>query len=242
MEIPLNIAICEDNSDDLSRILSYIKSSDIPTKCDTFSSGEELLAIFTAGQYDLIFLDIYMEGMRGIDAATHIRTTDTTVILVFTTTSLDHALESYRLKAAQYIEKPVPPEEVREALQAAETKRRSAQYIHLLIAGKNHPIPIDSIIYFEQQNHTVMVNTCFEQLRTSQLMKLNNIEMLLPDTFLRCHHSYIVNLKYIREMDQELKVCTMQNGDKVHIRHSSYKAVVKAYENYLFSTARGGSV
>lgn len=242
MDIPFNVAICEDNPHDLARILSYISSSDIPIKCDTFSSGEELLEVFSLGRYDLIFLDIYLQGIRGIDAAAHIRTIDTSVTLAFTTTSLDHALESYRLKAVQYIEKPVSKKEVIEAVQMAEAKRRSAQYLHLLIAGKSQPLPINSIIYFELKNHTISVNTVSEQLRVSQSVKLNQIEAFLPNTFLRCHHSYIVNLKYVREMDQELKVCTMQNGDKVHIRHSSYKAVVKAYENYLFSTARGGSV
>jgi two-component system LytT family response regulator len=98
MEPPLSIAVCEDNPADAALLLSHIRGSGIAHWCETFSSGEALLAAFAPGKYDMIFLDIYMAGLRGVDAAGKIRETDRTVTLVFTTTSTEHTLEGYRLK------------------------------------------------------------------------------------------------------------------------------------------------
>ncbi len=240
MDAPLKIAVCEDTSADADLLLSYLAKSGIAAEWEAFTSGEGLLAAFLPGKYDLLFLDIYMSGIRGVDAAAAIRKADRTVTLVFTTTSKDHALESYRLKAASYLEKPVKQEDVREVLELVLAKRNSAAYISLLIEGVNRKLPLESILFFEQQNHSVMVHTQAEVLRTSQTVKLSHIERMLPDSFFRCHHSYIVNLRAVCKADKELKVFTMQDGNRVHIRYQSLKKAVQAYESCLFGAVRGG--
>ncbi len=237
---PLNIAVCEDNPADADRLLSHIRGSGIAYWCEAFSSGEALLSAFAPGKYDIIFLDIYMAGLRGVDAAGRIRETDRTVTLVFTTTSTEHTLEGYRLKATAYLEKPVKEADVREALTLCLAKRNTAAYITLLIEGVSRKIPIESILFFEQQNHAVMVHTHAGILRTSQSIKLTHIEPVLPDTFFRCHHSYIVNLRAVREADKDLMVFVMTDGSRVYIRHRDAKKAIRAYENCLFDAARGG--
>lgn len=241
-ETPLSIAICEDTESDRHLLQNQLAESGFAVAYEAFSSGEELLSAFAPGKYDLIFLDIYMGGMKGVDAAAEIRKADRTVTLVFTTTSTEHTLESYRLKAASYLEKPVKSEDVREVLELAQAKRDSDAYLTLLIEGVNRKLPLESILYFEQVNHAVYVHTHTEVLRTSQTVRLKAIEPLLSDCFFRCHHSYIANLRYVRGVDQELKVFEMQNGDKVYIRHPSLGKAVKAYEEYLFRRARGGGI
>lgn len=238
MDTTLKVALCEDTKKDIDLLLKYIKQSGISAICDTYSSCEEFLHNFLAGKYDLIFLDIYMEGINGIDAATKVRQTDSSVMLVFTTTSLDHTLESYRLKAPIYIEKPVTFEETREALKMALEKRKAAGHITLLINGMYKDVSLDRVLYFETKNHTVNVIGLSETMCTSQSIKLSYIESLLPDTFFRCHHSYIVNIKYVCGIDKEFKIFTMQNGDKVHIRHQLFKRSIQVYENFLFSKTK----
>lgn len=243
MKTPLNIAVYEDNPKDAQRLLRCITDSGIPAECSAFSTGEALLADFSAGRYDLVFLDIYLgEVQQGVDIAAKIRETDTAVTLAFTTTSTEHTLESYRLKAYAYLEKPVRPTDVREVLEQAQSKRKNAPSVKLLIEGAYRDIPLDSILYFEQKNHAVLVNTLTEVLRTSQTVKLSDIEAQLPEGFLRCHHSYIANLRYVRELDQELKIFLMANGDTVYIRRPSLGKAVKAYESRLFAAARGGGL
>ena len=242
MNTSLQIAICEDIPADAELLVSHITESGIASQHETFSSGEALLAAFVPGKYDLIFLDIYMGGIKGVDAAAQIRGADRTVTLAFTTTSTEHTLESYRLKAASYLEKPVKQEDVREILSLVLAKRNTAAYITLLIEGVNRKIPVESILFFEQRNHAVMVHTHAEVLRTSQTVKLSHIEPMLPEYFLRCHHSYIVNLRMVREVDKELKVFAMQDGSRVHIRYQALKKAVQEYERCLFDTVRGGGV
>ncbi len=243
METPLNIAVYEDNPKDAQRLLRCITDSGISSECKVFSTGEALLAGFTAGRYDLVFLDIYLgEIQQGIDIAAKIRETDTAVTLAFTTTSTEHTLESYRLKAYAYLEKPVRPADVWEVLEQTQSKRRNAPSVKLLIEGTYRVTPLDSIIYFEQKNHAVLVNTLTGVLRTSQTVKLSDIEPQLPDSFIRCHHSYIANLRYVKALDQELKIFLMQNGDTVYIRRPSLGKAVKAYESRLFAAARGGEL
>ena len=243
METPLRIAVCEDMQEDADLLLRCISESGIPAECKAFSTGEDLAKAFLPGQYDLIFLDIYMdEVQQGITAATKIRETDTAVTLAFTTTSKEHALESYRLKACAYLEKPVRPADVREVLEQALNKRKNAPAIRLLMEGTYREISLDSILYFEQKNHAVSVNTLTETLRTSQTVKLGDIEPQLPESFFRCHHSYLVNLRYVRELDQELRIFQMQNGDTVYIRRPSLGKAVKAYQSLLFAAARGGEL
>lgn len=242
MELPLKIAFCEDRAEDSALLLTLIENSGIPALCDAFSSGEELLGTFLPGRYDLIFLDIYMDGIPGVEAASKIRKADRTVILAFTTSSLEHTLESYRLGALKYLEKPLTATAVRETLELAIIKRRSSAYISLMIGGKNTEISLDSILYFEQKNHSVEVNTVSGTLRASQAVRLSHIEPLLPDTFIRSHHSYIANLRYVKELDHELKLFTMQNGNKVFIRRQNLKKASDSYEKYLFHMAREGHI
>ena len=242
MDTPLNIAVCEDRPGDRDLLLERIAACGIPARCETFACGEDLLAAFAPGRYDLIFMDIYMTGMNGVAAAGKIQEADETVLLAFTTTSPDYTRESYRLGAPKYLEKPAGAGEIRETLELACLKRRSAAYITLLIGGKRQEISLAGILYFEQQNHAVAVHTAAGTLQTGQQVTLSRLEPLLPPAFLRCHHSYIAHLRYVHSLDRELRLFTMSNGDRVYIRRQDLKKATGAYEDYLFRAARGGSL
>ena len=90
----LRIAVCEDSAIEQKRLIFLINGCGIPAVVSAFDSGEALLADFGRGKYDLIFMDIYMEGMTGIDAVTAIRKIDSHVPVAFATTSTEFALES----------------------------------------------------------------------------------------------------------------------------------------------------
>ncbi len=242
MNVPLRIAICEDQVEDASYLLNIIKKGHLPISCNIFTSGDDLLENFYLARYDIIFLDIYMPEMEGIEVANMIREQDNTVVLAFTTTSTDHTLESYRLGALKYLEKPVKAKEVYEILDLAYLKKIHVPSISILIGGKLEYIPTDTILYFEHQNHKVLIHTLWETLYTSQTVKISSIETKLPcPPFLRCHHSFIVNLKHVAKLDKDLRVFIMANGGTVHIRRQDIKQATKAYEDELFNMTRGGS-
>ena len=71
-----------------------------------FDSGEAFLAAENEQRFSAAFLDIYMEGLSGMEAAKELRKTDADCLLVFTTTSTDHALEGFQVRALHYLVKP----------------------------------------------------------------------------------------------------------------------------------------
>ena len=106
MEEILNIAICEDTAEEEEKLINTLNSCSIKANATCFKNAEELLSCFEIGKFDLLLMDIFMGEMTGIDAISKIREIDRDIPVAFITTSKDFALESYRLSALKYIEKP----------------------------------------------------------------------------------------------------------------------------------------
>lgn len=88
----------------------------VPT---VFDSAEALLAVWEPHTFDLLLMDIYMDGMTGVEAVKLLRDRGEELPVAFITSSIDHALDSYRLSALKYIKKPVSPKDVAEILELA---------------------------------------------------------------------------------------------------------------------------
>lgn len=234
----LQIAVCEDDLSDAALLESHIKKSGVPARRHGFGSCEELLSDFTAGKYDLIFMDVYMKNTQGvhaalgIEAAAKIRTADKNVMIAFTTSSPDHTREGYQLKAFRYLEKPLVIDDVKETLELALTQRKNRPFITITTTGGGHEdIPLDSIIYFEQQNYVIEVYTTSGVLRTSKSARMDNLESRLPSPpFLRCHRSYLVNLEYVLRADKELNAFIMKNGGRADIGRGKFAMCKSEFE------------
>ena len=106
----MRFAVCDDNAADRRQLLSmlqqYCGNHRVQAEIQPFADGRALLQAFAPGKFQILFLDIYMPALTGMEAAKAIREKDTGCQLVFTTTSEDHALESYGVYAAGYLLKP----------------------------------------------------------------------------------------------------------------------------------------
>lgn len=234
----LRIAVCEDNPEEQKRLLAMIEAVGISASCTVFDSGEAFLQAYIAGKYDLIFMDIYMAEMTGIETVTVIRQIDEHVPIAFVTTSTDHTLESYRLEALKYIEKPVKEKAVRELLKLAQMKKEIFPHLNLKVGGKEISVSFERILYVEQKAHTLyLFLTGGEVLLANE--KLDNVEKLFAEQpFFRCHKSYLVNLSCVKALDTELMVFAMKEGKNVHIRRESMGKAKKVFQTYLFGQAR----
>lgn len=235
----LNIAICEDSLDEQKYLLHIIKNSEFPTKTTIFNCGESLLSEYQRGKFDLIFMDIYMTGITGVETVSAIRKMDENVLIAFTTTSTDHTLESYRLDAIKYIEKPVKEKSVIKLLELALLKKENTPELIIKIKGQTSYIPFERILYVEQKSHTLhFFLTGGEVLKANA--KLDDVvKQFEGQSFFRCHKSYLVNFSYVKNLDKELMVFAMENDRNVHIRRESISKARKALEAYLFKMARG---
>lgn len=235
---PLHIAVCEDSVEEQKNLLAILERSEIPIETAVFSNGEDFLKVYQPGKYDLLFMDIYMGGMTGVEVVTEIRKTDETLVVAFITASTEHTLESYRLKVLQYIEKPLKEKAVLELLAFAKLKRKDAPRLLLKIGVKEVSLPFDQILYAEQKNHTLYLNLTGGEILKANT-KLDTIEpQFTGQPFFRCHKSYLVNLCHVVELDKCLRVFVMKEGATVYIRRESLAKAKKAFADYLFSATR----
>ncbi|MDR1421458.1 MAG: LytTR family DNA-binding domain-containing protein [Coriobacteriales bacterium] len=233
----LRIALCEDTPVDADALTALIELTEIPFTLDTFPAGEDFLATFTRGAYDLIFLDVYMGELSGVQTAERIRDIDTQVVIVFTTTSDDFTREGYRLNAYKYLLKPIVAEDLVDALDLAVLKRDKAQGATLAIVTDNVPviIPHTDIIYIEALNRRSVIYTSDGEFATT--MTIDDLEKLLPSPrFLRSHRSFIVNLDHVEDIGEDF---IMDNGGRAYIAVKNHRKIKHAYDDYLFSSARG---
>lgn len=235
----LYIAVCEDSITEQEQLLAILKRSEIPTEITFFTNGEDFLTVYQQGNYDLLLMDIYMNGINGVEAVTEIRKTDQTLPIAFVTTSTDHALESYRLDAIKYIEKPVNEKAILELLKFTLFKKEREPRLMLKVGGENRTLPFGRILYVEQKDHALFFYLLGgEVLRITG--KLNKIEPQFEgQPFFRCHKSYLVNLSHVMELDKGFLMFVMNEGSKVYIRRESLSKAKKAYEAHLFATVRG---
>ncbi|MDR1713156.1 MAG: LytTR family DNA-binding domain-containing protein [Coriobacteriales bacterium] len=233
----LKVALAEDIPSDAELLTALIELTDIPFTLEKYPSGEALLAEFEKGKYDLVFLDVYMGELNGVQTAERIRDVDTQVVIVFTTTSDDFTREGYRLNAYKYLLKPIVQEDVIDALELAILKRDKAQGATLAIVDDNVPvvIPLNDIIYIEALNRKSQIYTTEGTYSTT--MTIEDLEKLLPaPRFLRSHRSFIVNLDHVDEIADDF---IMDNGGIAYIAVKSHRKIKHAYDDYLFSMARG---
>ncbi|MCR5341803.1 MULTISPECIES: LytR/AlgR family response regulator transcription factor [unclassified Butyrivibrio] len=228
----IKVAICDDEMTQRRQLQFIIDKSRPGTEINLFSSGEEFLSSFRPGIYDLIFMDILMPGMGGIDATSKIRSIDASVPIVFATSSQDHAMEGYKNRVIRYLMKPFDPVEVGEVLQLAAQMKGAQGGVSVRIGGKDMTFSYEKICYVEQSAHTLYIHMA--NGATLQLTgKLDDIEAQTPDdSFMRCHQSYLVNLAHVKCMDKDLQIFQMKDGDTVHIRRESVREANRMLAEY----------
>jgi DNA-binding LytR/AlgR family response regulator len=213
----LRIAICEDSDKDAKHLSSLIKESGTNAEVSFFKSGEAFLDVQPMGRFDLVFLDIFMGGIMGVEVARILRNADDRCGIVFTTSSEDFRAEAFDVGAAQYLIKPVVKEKLFKVLKKRKPDRRR-KICTISVKGTHIDIPYSDIMYVEVKNHNCIVHTVDGEISTGSTMTIEGFMKILPDSrFMRCHKSYIVNLSFVKSVDRDF---LMKNGDTVYIRRS----------------------
>ncbi len=236
----LLIALCEDDADEQKKLISLIQSGCVPAKTTVFDSGEALLGNNPSGCFDLVLMDIYMDGISGVEAARRIRNTDPEIPVAFVTTSKEHALDGYRLNVNRYLEKPVSQKAMDDVLLFALDRRENPPGITILVQGRPLSLPVRRLLYVEQKAHYLT----FHLLDNKTIQAKGKLDELMPQfeafPFFRCHKSYLANLAFVTGIDRELMVFHMRGGEKVYIRRENFKKAREAWELFLFDEARKG--
>lgn len=203
----LRIGICDDEAgarDALRHMLENLLEADNETKIIyEFSSGDGALGWLRkhAGALDLLFLDIEMHGMDGMQTARHIRDTDDRLLLVFVTGYTDFVFDGYAVSALDYIVKPAREEKLRAVLRRvfAALQRQSPAMFTLRNTSGFYRIPKNQILYFYSDKRQVIAVTATEEYPFYG--KLDEISSTIGDDFVRIHQRYLVRAGAVKQVE-----------------------------------------
>lgn len=201
----IKIAICDDVENERlevsSCVKSYFGSSNQLFQYTEFSSATELLK--SGEKFDLYLLDVIMPSTDGMRAARELRRRYPDAIIVFITSNLDSAVEGYRVEASGFLLKPLRKEAFDETMNHLMHRGLIGREPILSVVSKRLPmeIPLSRIIAIESDLHRVYLHMDGTAITINQ--RLNELDEALygHKEFLRCHQSFIINLRYVREMD-----------------------------------------
>ncbi len=226
----MQIALCDDNRAEREALAALLKKLRPTAHVTQYENAQSLIDIYRNGRrFDLVFLDIYLEDMNGIDVAAVLRAEDDRLAIVFSTVSRDFAVESYDVAAMAYLMKPVSIEPLATALDRFEATWRPR-----CIFIRDRFFTMDDIVCAESRNKHVTFT--FRDGATAEITaKLSEVEdQLQGGNFLRCHRSFIVNMDHVDHIGDKCFITA--TGDMVLIRQKQYAAMKKSYYDYI--TAR----
>lgn len=236
----MRIALCDDDCAILAflsqRIQDYCDREHLAVELDCFSGGEELLA--SPHSYEIIFMDIYMAGMTGMEAARALASGKSCQI-IFITTSREHAVEAFSLNAIHYLLKPLTTEGVEEALKRglSHLREKPAKVIELKNGQGTVPVPLSGIVYVEVIDKISNVYTQRGVIRV--YTPLDAICEQLDDSFLRVQRSFAVNMHFVESFLFDRVV--LRGGVEITLSRSNRAALKTSYQQFLFQLARGNS-
>lgn len=226
----MDIAVVDDEKAIREHICALIEEQQPGSVIEAYATGEELLA--SGKRFDIVFLDIQMDGMNGIEAARELRERQEDTVLIFITGAKEYVFDALDLYAFQYLLKPIDEGKFAEVLQrAVEEAKKKKEKKCLFIRTRNLTLDQSDILYIESRAKKLEIHTTRADKAIEIYAAMDELEGQLGEDFYRCHRAYIVNMAQITEYDNES--ITLTNGDKVYLTKKKYGEFVKAYMWFL---------
>lgn len=219
------IAICDDEKHMSNHIRAmtsdFFRKKNREIHLRTFLSGEELLNY--NGQIDILFLDIQMKGMDGMETARKLRADKFRGFLVFITVLKEMVFQSFEVQAYDYLVKPVDKKQFEKTMERIYTSMQNASEDSLLVQKgyEGRIILKDEIVFCEIMDRKIYLNLASGEV-VDYYERIENLEIKLGGCFFRCHRSYLINLKHLKgykngtaymDNDKEVPVSRLRNKE-----------------------------
>lgn len=226
---PLRIAVVDDLAQDRERLCEqlarYASAHGFDWQVSAFESGEAFLR--QADGFALVFLDVVLGGINGIETARRLRAANPWALLVLVTVEADFALDGYEVEAAGFLLKGDPQGEARFESLMKRLLRRMLPEAELDFPAGGLRVPVSAVTYVEVLNHNMLVHT--DHAVHTLRMTLQDFKRALPEDnrFFECHRGVTVNLDAISALRDD--VVMMRDGDVLPVSRRRRAALEKAY-------------
>lgn len=214
----MEIAIVDDQTSERKLLSDKVKlySEKLPGPCRifTYTSGWELIK--ANRPFDVIFLDIQMQDLSGIEVAKKLRLAGNTCYIVFVTVLQEYVYDAFEVQATDYLLKPVDDNRFCRMMDRIYSSLQGRGKNSLIVSSKGNAfqsILLGDILYCEAVNHKINIYTKAGVQACS--FKIEELERRLDDRFFRCHRSYLVNLEYVCGYRDGL--AALENGGKIPV-------------------------
>ena len=229
----MRIAICDDEKAVREYIKDKINIFDNSIDVVCFENGEDIIAYNQT--IDILFLDIQMPGMNGMDIARKLRKENEELILIFVTALEEYVFKAFDVGAFNYLLKPLDKVKLLEVLnkavkhadetgkkQSTGSKKERTMLIHA--NGMHTNIVIDDIVYAEVFNRKITLHMMNDELE--YYGKMSDLSDVAGKDFFRTHRAYLINMNYVKSYDSTV---VYVNDTAIPIAKAKYGDFVKAF-------------
>lgn len=232
----VRIALCDDDENVRNTLANlaarFSQETSIPLSTHDFENGESFLGSSAAG-YDVLFLDIQMPGLNGMQTARRLRSFDHDIRLVFVTDYEQYAIEGYEVQAFRFLKKPILYEQFFEIMnKTVEGIRQDRNRFSIKNRSGVHYIRSSHILYAETFRRHTLLHTIEEDVECS--LSMSSLENELGTQFFRCHTAYLVNLKHVQHVAST--EISLANRKRIPLSKHRRAAFLQAAMNYWGKT------
>ena len=229
----VRVAICDDSILDINTLVNCCESCHFTERIQIskFESGELLVEAHKKDPFQIVLLDVDMPKLNGITVGKMLRKSEENVLIIFTTSYPQYAIEAYDCEAFHYLLKPISAEKLETVMNRAIQKCRiTKKFIKIKIQNRVIQLPISEILYIEYCQKHVLYHTENRVIETVGRF-CDVLDELENYGFYQVHQGYIVNFAKVRDFSGYSVI--LNNGKSVMISVRKKSEVLLAYANYV---------
>ncbi|MBQ3447087.1 MAG: response regulator transcription factor [Synergistaceae bacterium] len=242
-----NIAVVDDKRTDSEKLQRgihrwFTENHDTPRSISCFPDGESLLNVFEPYKFHIIFLDIIMDRLSGIDTAQRLRISDSRTLLVFTTSSDEFAFDAFPLHAFDYVIKPFTQERIARVMnEAAKVLEAPEAIFTARVSRSTYYIPLRKISAALAHDHFVEIVMLHGNSMLCSMKFGEAEEILMKDArFLSCTRGVIINMDCVSSLSRDKSSVIMNDGSHYPIKSRGRSEIISAFVQYQISRMKRG--
>ncbi|MCR4930137.1 MAG: LytTR family DNA-binding domain-containing protein [Lachnospiraceae bacterium] len=238
----MKITVCDDEKRIRETIADCIKEVNANVEVETYSDAK--LVVSPSFESDIVFLDIQMPGIDGMNAAKLLRSNGKKTVIVFVTALEDYVFNAFDVGAFQYIVKPFDKEKLKAVICQAIEQANEQKYIDKMLSdkesseesrtilvksgGANTKVIISDIEYAEIFDRRIVLHMTSRDT-IEYYGKMSDLESILGKDFFRVHRAYMINLAFVKSYDSKTVNVA---GKEIPVARGKYQELIKTYLSF----------